>query len=105
MDNHIGNFVMDEGVNAYGIQTQVRFEGDQIVKVQSYDAQPILEQCAADRIATDGQRWGEMRKVGTIPPVEYAKVLAIKDAQERRRYIRNWLLANQKFLSFEKYAR
>lgn len=64
MDNHIGNFVMDEGVNAYGIQTQVRFEGDQIVKVQSYDAQPILEQCAADRIATDGQRWGEMRKVG-----------------------------------------
>lgn len=103
MDNHIGNFELDEGVNAYGIQTQVRFEGDQVVKVQTYDAEPLLEQCDAERKATAGQRWGEMRKVGTLPMVVYQKVLTLHGT-ERQKFLRQWLRDNPKFISFEKYA-
>lgn len=101
----IESFKMDEGTDAYGVNTQVIFEGDQIVKKQSYDASPLLEACRAERIATDGQRWGEMRKVGTIPMAVYARLMAITDNQERKKQLRSWLLANPKFITFEKYAK
>lgn len=101
----IESFTLDEGTDAYGTQTRVKFEGDQIVKVQSFDAEPIVEACKAERNETAGERWGEMRKVGSIPMAVYTKLLSIADQQERKKYLRRWLLENPAFITFDKYAR
>jgi hypothetical protein len=101
----VESFILDEGINEYGIHTQVSFEGDRVIKKQSYDASAMLEACKAERIATDGQRWGEMRKVGTIPMAEYAKFLAIKDNQERKKMIQRFLQQNPHFCTFDKYLK
>lgn len=101
----VESFKLDEGINEYGIHTQVSFEGDSVIKRQSYDANPILEACRAERIATEGQRWGEMRKVATIPMAEYAKLLTCKDNAERRKMIREFVQKNPHFCTFDKYLK
>ncbi len=101
----IESFELDEGTDAYGTQTRVKFEGDQIVKVQTFDAEPIVEACKAERNETAGQRWGEMRKVGSIPMAVYTKLLTIPDQRERHKYLRRWLRENPAFITFDKYAR
>ena len=105
MAEPIESFVLDEGVNEYGIHTQVSFEGDRVIKKQSFDAQPIIEACKAERIATADQRWGEMRKVGTIPMAIYTRYLTIKDPNERRIFLRKFLMENQAFVTFDKYVK
>ena len=45
---------------------------DRMVFEKVWDREPILEQAAIERRETRGQRWGEMRKVGSIPlPLYY----------------------------------
>jgi hypothetical protein len=105
MNTPIESFKVDEGTDAYGVNTQVIFEGNQIVKKRSFDANPILEACKAERLATEGQRWGEMRKVGTIPMAKYVEFMAIPDQNERKKKVKSWLLQNEGFITFEKYAR
>lgn len=99
------NVTVDEGVNAYGIRTKLHFEGDSLITQRTYDAEPILDACAAERAATAGERWGEMRKVGTIPMAEYAKFLAIKDNAERVKAIRAYLAQNPRFVTFDRYLK
>ena len=105
MAEPIESFVLDEGTNEYGIHTQVSFEGDRIIKKQSFDANPILEACAAERKATSGDRWGEMRKVGTIPMAIYTRYLTIKDPMERRIFLRKFLHENRGFVTFDNYLK
>lgn len=96
---------IDEGIDAYGVRTTLHIEQGALITQKTYDAAPLLEQCKAERAATAGQRWGEMRKVGTMPMAEYAKAMAIRDNAERKKYVRNWLRTNPYFLSFERYAK
>lgn len=103
MAEPIESFVLDEGYDKYGIHTQVSFEGDRAIKKQTYDAEPLIEACKAERLATADQRWGEMRKVGSIPMAVYSRYLEIKDVQERRKFLRKWLHENQAFVTFDKY--
>lgn len=99
------NVSLDEGVDAYGTRTKLHFEGESLIVQKTFDAQPLLDACAAERAATAGQRWGEMRKVGTIPMVVYAKAATIKDNKERIAYIRNWLAQNPAFKTFDRYLK
>lgn len=99
------SFELDEGVDAYGVHTEVKFYSDQAQKVQTYDAEPLVEACKAERLATEGQRWGEMRKVGTIPMAVYTRFLSIKDNNERAKFVRKWLKENPAFITFDKYAK
>ena len=101
----IGSFTVDDGMHAYGIHRQVTFEGDQAVTKLTYDAQPFLEQAHAERAATAGERGGDGRKVGTIPMAVYAEVMKIKSAEERQKYVINWLRANPAFVSFDKFLK
>lgn len=101
----IGSFTVDDGYHAYGVHKQVTFEGDQAVTKLTYDAQPFLEQAHAERIATAGERWGDGRKVGTIPMAVYAEVLKIKGAAERQKYVVDWLKANPAFVTFDKFLK
>ena len=99
----IESFTMDEGLDAYGIRKQVTFEGDQAVTKLTYDAEPILEACQAERNATAGERWGDGRKVGSIPMAVYNQVLKIPGATERQVFILKWLKTNPAFVTFDKF--
>ena len=100
------SFKVDEGVDAYGVRKQVIFDGDQIITKLSYDAQPMLDQAHAERNATAGDRWGEMRKVGVIPMVVLNHINAtIPGALDRSAAIVRWLKANPRMVSFDKFLK
>lgn len=101
----IESFELDEGYDACGVRTTIKFEGDQAVKVRSYDAEPLMEQCKAERIASSGMSWGEGRKVGSLPPHVYAQFLMVRDQRERTRLIQNFLRINTNFVTFDRYLK
>ena len=100
----IESFSLDEGVDAYGVQKQVTFEGDQAVTKLTYDAQPMLDQAHAERVQTAGQRWGEMRKVGVIPMAVLNEINSrVEGATERSAEILLWLKRNPRMVSFDRF--
>ena len=100
------SFKMDEGVNRHGIHTELIFQGDEVVQKQSFDASPIIEACKAERIATAGQRWGEMRKVGSIPIAsDNRNVATHKNQEERRAAVLMYIKANSDFATFDKFLK
>ena len=99
------SFKIDEGWNRHGIRNELIFEGDQVVRKQTFDAAPFLEVAHAQRVATAGERWGEMRKVGTIPMAIYAKALEIKDQKDRQKYILRWLRENPLMVTFDRFLK
>lgn len=100
------NVSIDEGVNAYGIRKQVHLEGDQIVTQLTYDAEPLLEAAEAERKATAGERWGEMRKIGVIPMAVLTQINeTYKGEVERKAQILLWLKNNPRLVTFEKFLK
>jgi hypothetical protein len=101
----IGSFTVDDGYHAYGVHKQVTFEGDQAVTKLTYDAQPFIEAAKAERIATEGKRWGEGlgTKVGTMPMAVYSQFMKIQGAEERQKFILTWLRDNPAFITFDKF--
>ena len=100
------SFKLDEGTNRHGIHTELIFQGDEVVQKQTFDASPILEAAKAERIATAGERWGEMRKVGVIPMVVLNQINAAHtDALERKVAILAWLKANPRMVSFDRFLK
>lgn len=104
-DTYSESVTVDEGVDAYGTRTQLHFQGDDLIVQKSFDGKSLADLCTAERNATAGQRWGEMRKVGTLPMVVYAQASAIKDNRERMTFIRNWLKQNPHFITFDRYMK
>jgi hypothetical protein len=84
-----------------GITTQVHDIDGKVVIQKTYDAQPMLEACAAERAHTEGQRWGEMRKVGTIPMAELATMMRQDGTIDNKRALA-WLKKNPAFVTFSK---
>jgi hypothetical protein len=101
-----GNFSVDRGYDAYGNHTQVIVEGDQLVRKTTFDAEPLLREAHAERVATEGKRWGEGvgTKVGTIPMAVYAQFLT-KPAEERQKFLLQWLRENPAFVTFDKFLK
>lgn len=102
----VESFKLDEGIDAYGVQKEVSFEGDQVVTKLTYDAEPLLEQAHSERVATAGQRWGEMRKVGVIPMAVLNQINAKhQGALDRKAAILTWLRDNPRMVSFDKFLK
>lgn len=99
------NVTIDEGVDAYGTHTQLSFEGESMIVKKSFDGHALADQCKAINAATAGQRWGEMRHVGTLPMAVYAKATEIKENKARHAFIRNWLQQNPHFITFDRYMK
>lgn len=100
------NVTIDEGVNEYGIKREIILEGDQAVTKLTYDAEPLLEAAAAERKATAGERWGDMRKIGTIPMAELTRINdTYKSEAERKAQILLWLRANPYMVTFDKFLK
>jgi hypothetical protein len=84
-----------------GIKTELHELDGKVVIAKEWDAEPLLEACAAERAATAGQRWGEMRKVGSIPMAELAKMMRQDGSIDPQRCMA-WIKANPAFATFEK---
>ena len=96
------NVTVDEGVTRQGVRTQLHFEGDSLIVQKTYDAEPHLRYAEAARQATAGQRWGEGKLIGHIPPAVYGKFLLIRDREERKKAVMAWLRENPAFCMFDR---
>lgn len=99
------NVSVPEGYNANGVHTTLHFEGDTLTVQRTYDAEPHLNHARYVREQQEGQRWGEGKFVGHIPPAVYGKLLLIPDKQERQRALRQWLRDNQAFVTYQPWLK
>jgi hypothetical protein len=95
---------LDEGVSFNRIHTSLTFEGDQIVRKETYDAEPLLLDAARARVQTQGERWGEMRRIGIMPMAEFAKTFGMAE-QDRQKYMEKWIKQNPMLCTFDKFLR
>ncbi len=100
------NVTIDEGVNPYGIRRQIILEGDQAVTKLTYDAQPLLEEAHARRVASASDRWGDGHHIGVIPMAELTRINeTYGSAEERKHAILCWFRDNPKLVSFDKFLK
>jgi len=99
-----GHFTVDEGVNpATGVRTQYVFEGDQVVCKKTYDAEPYIRRAQELRAQNEGQRWGNGKAVGVIPPWVQPQLEAIKDDKQREKATKQFFRENRVFLAYDAY--
>jgi len=97
---------INEGFNAdTGIAERTHFEDGSIVIQKTFDAAPHLEYARLAREATEGQRWGEGKLVGHIPPAFHAEIILIRDPAERKRRVQQFFKDNPAFLMYERYGK
>ena len=94
-------FSLSEFDAVTGIKTTVNHVEGRVQIVKTFDAEPLLEMAAAERAETAGQRWGEMRKVGSIPMSELAKMMRQDGGLDTKRCV-SWLRQNPAFVSFDR---
>jgi hypothetical protein len=87
---------------ATGITTRAHFEDESIVIQKTFDAEPHVEYAKRAREATQGQRWGEGKLIGHIPPAFYAQTMLIRDPQEREKAVLRFFQENPAFVMFDK---
>lgn len=89
-----------------GITTTVHYVDDanRVAIQKTYDAQPLVDACAEARAQTDGQRWGDMRHIGTIPMAELATMLRQDGSLDQKRCI-EWLKRNPALVTFNKFLK
>ena len=86
-----------------GTTTKVHDLDNKIVIEKSFDAEPLVEQCAAERQATSGQRWGDGQKIGTIPAAVYGQFMRDYQGKELTQKLMQWLRENPAFITFDKF--
>lgn len=102
----MSTLIINEGFNSNtGIETKTHFADGDIVIQKSFDAEPHLEYAKRARDATQGQRWGEGKLAGHIPPAFHAKILLIRDPQERKMAVQRFFKENPAFVMFERYGK
>lgn len=97
----MANYTIQEIDPITGIETTVHRLDGKVAIQKGYDAAPFLDLAAEARAATAGQRWGEMRHVGTIPMAELSKFYRQDGRLDKKRMIA-WLKTNPAFVTFDK---
>ena len=87
-----------------GGRSLVHFEGDEVITEKRFDAEPLLDHAAAMRSATAGQRWGNLRNVGTIPAAIWGQMMRDGRAFDQKAVAR-WLQENPHFVTFDPFLR
>lgn len=103
----MSTLTINEGFDqATGIATKTHFDGEEAIVIQkTFDAEPHLEYAKRARESTEGQRWGEGKLVGHIPPAFHGKLLLIRDPQERKRAVQQFFKDNPAFVMYEPYLK
>ena len=97
------NYTIDDGTNDWGVRKQIHLQGDNVIVQKTFDAAPLLKECAQARQATEGQNWGEGKIVGTIDPVAYELISMIRDRKERSQAIKDYFRRNPAMVKFDRY--
>ncbi len=97
----MSTFKLTEYDQLTGIQTTVHRTENKVVIQKTEDVEPLLNACAAERAATAGERWGDMRKVGSIPMSVVAKFMRQDGGFDTKRCVA-WLKQNPAFITFDK---
>ncbi len=84
-----------------GILSNVHEVDGKVVIQKKYDAEDMLRACAEERAVTAGERWGELRKVGTIPMAELATLMRQDGTIDNKRALA-WIKANPAFATFDR---
>ena len=89
-----------------GITTTVHYveDANRMAIQKTYDAEPFVAACADARASTEGERWGDMRHVGTIPMAELATMMRQDGGIDMAR-VRAWLKQNPALVTFSKYLK
>jgi len=87
-----------------GIITTVHGVDGRVGIQKTYDAEPFLDLAAADREATDGQRWGDFRKVGSVPMAVLSTWYRQDGGLDMKRATA-WLKANPDMVTFSKFLK
>lgn len=85
-----------------GITSTVHEDETRTVIQKTYDAEPLLEYAKSLRAATEGQRWGEGRIVGTVPMAVCAQFMR-QDGRLDAKRLTEWIRANPAFVCFDKF--
>lgn len=85
-----------------GITSTVHEDETRTVIQKTYDAEPLLEYAKGLRQATEGQRWGEGRIVGTVPMAVCAQFMR-QDGRLDAKRLTEWIRANPAFVCFDKF--
>lgn len=103
----MSTLTINEGFNPNtGIATKTHFDGEEAIVIQkTFDAEPHLKYAQQLREANEGQRWGEGKIVGHLPPAFHAEVLMIRDPQERKRRVKQFFQENPAFVTYEPYLK
>lgn len=87
-----------------GITSIVHETETKVTIEKKYDATNFLEDAAAKRAATAGEKWGEMRHVGTVPMAELAAMYR-QDGRLDMKRMAAWLKANPKLVTFDRFLK
>lgn len=85
-----------------GIQTTVHRTENKVVIQKTEDVAPLLRLAAEERAHTQGESWGEFRKVGFIPMSVIAKFMRQDGGFDSRRCAL-WLKENPAFVAFDRF--
>lgn len=100
------NLHLVESANEYGIAREIKEEGDQVITKITYDAEPLLEEAHARRVATASDRWGDSHHIGFIPMAELTRIQeTYRTSEERKHAILTWLRDNPKLVTFDKFLK
>lgn len=85
-----------------GITTRVHKDEGRVVLQKTEDVEPHLQYAQGLREATQGQRWGEGRIVGTVPMSVLSRFLR-QDGRLDVKRCTAWLRENPSFICFDKF--
>jgi len=87
-----------------GIQTTVHANDNGWTIQKTFDAEPFVEHAAQERAATSMQRWGDGRKVGTVPMAVLGQFMRQDGGLDTKR-LAAWLKENPAFVSYEPFLK
>lgn len=88
-------------VDPDGMVREVFEEDGALITRRTFDVEPMAKMLAEERAANQGTRYGEMKKLGTIPPHVYATMLRTGQAQDPIA-LAKWLDENPMFKAVDK---
>ncbi len=87
-----------------GTFTQLHEVEGKVSYQKTFDAEPFLRSAEANRQASQGERWGEGRKVGTIPMAILGQFLRQDGGLDVKR-LEAWLRENPAFVDYEPFLK
>lgn len=84
-----------------GVKTTYWINDDSFIVKKTFDAEPYLRAAAEERAVTRGEKWGETRKIASIPPAMYGQLIRDGIAFDEKR-MTQWLKEHPDLVVFEK---